>query len=152
MRLTLPTKDLFLVCKGSQPGQLQYQIWLNDKTGSFVYSQGGQLPSGAGAMSFADMGWFILSSLEATGGSQIDLLQIEMGRWTWYSQRVAQFHRTPAPAPIAISTSSTTSRNRSAHPELPQESPRGGTAGSQKIYARPILPSLLTSPTYLQTM
>ncbi|KAG8858531.1 hypothetical protein FRB96_005203 [Tulasnella sp. 330] len=47
--------DLFLVCKGSQPGQLEYQIWLSDKTGSFVYSQGGQLPPGTGAISFADM-------------------------------------------------------------------------------------------------
>ncbi|KAG9010523.1 hypothetical protein FRB94_010289 [Tulasnella sp. JGI-2019a] len=47
--------DLFLVCKGSQAGQLQYQIWLNDKTGSFVYSQGGQLPTNIGAISFADM-------------------------------------------------------------------------------------------------
>ncbi|KIO28141.1 hypothetical protein M407DRAFT_72199 [Tulasnella calospora MUT 4182] len=47
--------DLFMVCKSTQPGQLSYQIWLNDKSGSFRYSQGGLLPQGAGPVTFADM-------------------------------------------------------------------------------------------------
>lgn len=56
LSLFFSAADLFMVCKTAQPDQLSYQIWLNDKSGTFRYSQGGLLPQGAGPITFADMG------------------------------------------------------------------------------------------------
>lgn len=52
--------DLFLVCKGSAAWKLTYQIWIAEKVvkGSiptYSFARGGDLPPGAGALSFADM-------------------------------------------------------------------------------------------------
>ncbi|KZT59740.1 integrin alpha N-terminal domain-containing protein, partial [Calocera cornea HHB12733] len=48
--------DLFLVCDGpTPPAPKTYQIWINNKEGGFTLAREGQLPAGAGAITFADM-------------------------------------------------------------------------------------------------
>ncbi|KAL1915364.1 uncharacterized protein VTP21DRAFT_6822 [Calcarisporiella thermophila] len=46
--------DLFLVCQ-EEGGRHSYQIWINSVENGFVFKQTGQLPAGAGQISFADM-------------------------------------------------------------------------------------------------
>ena len=46
-----------MVCQDSaDANHLTYQIWLNRKEDGFVFSQSGDLPSGTGQVSFADIG------------------------------------------------------------------------------------------------
>lgn len=49
--------DLFLVCQGARAGQLTYQIWTAraDTPMAYDLARTGDLPPGAGALSFADM-------------------------------------------------------------------------------------------------
>jgi len=51
---TEPELDVFLVCDDGRGGQ-SYQIWVNAKDDGFSLSQEGALPSGAQAISFADI-------------------------------------------------------------------------------------------------
>lgn len=50
--------DIFITCENQVKGKY-FQIWLNDPSkGNYYFSQEGQLPSGAGRITFADMGMF----------------------------------------------------------------------------------------------
>ncbi|ORX98916.1 integrin alpha N-terminal domain-containing protein [Basidiobolus meristosporus CBS 931.73] len=47
--------DLFITCKDTDSSPVHFQIWTNNKNGQFKLGQEGDLPNGAGPVSFADM-------------------------------------------------------------------------------------------------
>lgn len=48
--------DIFLMCKSKYSNDRSFQIWKNREQAGFVFAGEWALPSGAGAISFADMG------------------------------------------------------------------------------------------------
>lgn len=50
------TPDIFLQCSNPYSRESTYQIWTNNQAGGFVLAREGELPKGAGAVSFADVG------------------------------------------------------------------------------------------------
>ncbi|RKP26277.1 hypothetical protein SYNPS1DRAFT_28023 [Syncephalis pseudoplumigaleata] len=67
--------DLFLTCESNATGMATYQIWTNNKSDGFALAREGNLPKGAGAVSFADIGGEILMHAAGLDGDgSVDMI------------------------------------------------------------------------------
>lgn len=58
---SLSLTDIFLTCQGfGGTGERSFQIWTNNKSEGYHFAGEWDLPEGAGAISFADMGKFLV--------------------------------------------------------------------------------------------